>query len=130
MALEKYMLKQVEVIRKTSKVAEVLNDVTFTIAERIPSGYFVVTAKTERDKEVRVHKYFEHRIVDERSLNFDFMTLINNYHKSIEHRISIITSNYETDWEDQHAVLTHLESREKCKEYIEGLWEFILNQFK
>lgn len=130
MALEKYMLKQVEVINKVSDVTEVLKNVTFTVAERIASGYFVVTAKTARDKEVRIHQYFEHRIVDERSLNSDFMTLINIYHKSIENSYSILESNYETTWVEQYAVLARFESREKCKEYIEGLWEFMINQFK
>jgi hypothetical protein len=130
MALEKYMLKQVETFEKSSNVTEVLKSVTFKVAERILSGYFVVSVRTHRDTEVRTHQYFEHRIVDEKSLNNDFVNLINAYHKIIKYNISIIQYNYETVWQDQNAIIARFDSREECNEYVNGLWEFIINQFQ
>jgi len=128
MASVKYILKNVETFHKSSNLAEVLKSVTFKVAERMPWDYYIVSAQTHRDTE-RVHYYFEKRIVDDISLNPDIVKFIMNYHKIIGIRRSIMNVSYEPVWEDQNAIIAHFDSREKCNEYVNGLWDYILNCF-
>ncbi|PIY07513.1 MAG: hypothetical protein COZ18_17055 [Flexibacter sp. CG_4_10_14_3_um_filter_32_15] len=132
MALEKYMLKKVEKIFKSSKITEVLDQVHFKIGERVSYGYFVISVSTFSDIEERTHKYFEHRIVDEKRLNPDFKRFIMNYNKSIEYNgwSGFMQDRYLTDWTDQHAVIAKFKTREECKTYIDGLWDYIVKQFE
>lgn len=129
----KFILKNREEYPKKSDVSEVLNNVTFTISERVTSvsKRFIVAVETGSDEDSRVRHYFEHRYVEEKKLNSDFSTLITMYEKSINlNKVGMpIQLKYEPYPSEQFAIIAAFDSRAEAVKYIEGLWNFILSMF-
>ncbi len=132
MALEEYMLKKVETTNKSSNITEVLRYVYFKVGERVSYDYFVVSVRTFSDINEKSYQYFEKTIVEEKRLNPDFMHFIMNYNKSIAYNDwqGFMEENYSPKWNDQHAVIAKFKTREECKTYIDGLWDYIVKQFE
>ena len=128
----KFILKNREEYPKKSDISEVLNDVTFTVSERVTSvnKRFIVTVETGADEDSRVRHHFEHRIVEEKKLNSDFSILTTMYDKSINLSKSNmpIQLKYEP-YSSQCAIIGAFDSKIEAVNYIEGLWNFILSMF-
>ncbi len=129
----KYLLKNREEYSKSSDLAEVLKDVTFTVSERVTSinNRFIVAVQTDSDEDSRVRHHFAQRFVEEKKLNSDFLTLIDMYEKSINlNKAGMpIQLKYEPYPSEQFAIIGAFDSKIEAINYIEGLWNFILSMF-
>lgn len=129
----KLLLKNTEKYEKSSQNAEVLNDVTFTISERIISENkrFIVTVCTQSDIDSRVRYHWEHRYVEEKKLNSDFSKLIDLYDKSINlSKTNMpLKSTYDPKTSEQFAIIGAFDSKIDAMNYIEGIWSYILSLF-
>lgn len=129
----KFILKNREEYPKKSDISEVLNDVTFTVSERVTSinNRFIVAVQTDSDEDSRVRHYFAQRFVEEKKLNSDFLTLIKMYDKSLANKGSSmpIEPKYEPRPSEQFAVIGAFNTEIEATNYIEGVWSFILSMF-